>query len=179
MTGILRERACRIVPKILEKWSPLCQRIEVAGSFRRNRHSINDLDFVVQIDPALRAEFLELLKESCRVLRGDDTDAQNTIAEIAFGTLEGFQVDLFFAHGGVKDLFSEQPTNWGSLLLCRTGSAQHNIRFANLVKAKGWHWNPYRGIEHGDRIVASDTEQAMYAAVGVEFIEPWLRDDAL
>jgi DNA polymerase/3'-5' exonuclease PolX len=47
------------------------------------------------------------------------------------------------ASGIPVDFFEANRENWFNLLVCRTGSAEHNIRVAAAAKARGWRWDPY------------------------------------
>lgn len=89
------------------------------------------------------------------------------------------------------DLYYATPDTWGTTLLVRTGSAAHNIK---LVEA-GKHLLPARllkvsrgVVDTAGRVVASRTEEEIFAALGVPFVAPedreapeyesWIREDA-
>jgi DNA polymerase (family 10) len=58
------------------------------------------------------------------------------------------------------------------LLLARTGSKEHNIKLAALAKSKGLTFSPHEGIKRGEQILASETEEAIFAALGLPYIAP-------
>jgi DNA polymerase/3'-5' exonuclease PolX len=99
------------------------------------------------------------------------------------GPYESLQLDIFIATPTTTDLFTTTPTNWGSLLLCRTGSREHNVWICERALSMGLKWNPYRGLlgpskQDGplDTIIASATEQDILSALGLEWIPPVMRE---
>jgi len=153
---------------VVETLRPLCERIAVAGSIRRRRPSVNDIDLV--IEP--KAGKLAAIKERCQkskpiVLIDGDLNYQ-----IVLPAPFGIQLDIFFARPAVEDLFAPKPPNWGSILLCRTGSVAHNIWLIDQAKAAGVAWLPYEGVLKDGRIVAAETEEDIFSAIGVGYVTP-------
>jgi DNA polymerase/3'-5' exonuclease PolX len=72
------------------------------------------------------------------------------------------------------------PPNFGVLLLARTGSAMHNVYIAQRADELGLHFNPHRGIQRGrlktSRVIASEEERDIFAALKLEFIPPEKRE---
>ena len=98
---------------------------------------------------------------------------------------DGTQLDLWFAHGGEpveRDLYGnplgrQRPANFGSLLLCRTGSPGHNVFLCEHAKRRGMIWNPTRGVyDKTGTNIASETEEAIFKALGLAFVEPEKRE---
>lgn len=165
-----RKLANQIRRSLLE-W---CERIEIAGSIRRGQAEVGDIDFVILADESnsrSRAAILKRIKQSCEIVTGGSECALNTIA-----MFRDVQLDFFFATPTRKELFDVVPTNFGSLLLCRTGSKQHNIQLAARAIEMGLHWNPYRGVFSGDKLIASETEEAIYHALNLEWLPPTRRE---
>ena len=155
--------ARRIAERIVSELMPGCHRVEIAGSLRRGRPHVGDIDLVVL--PKDRAALRERLARNCRLeTRGD----QNVIATMA----NGLQLDVFMARDAESSLFDTVPSNWGTLLLCRTGSKEFNVWLAQQAKAQGLHWNPYRGVEQRGQVIAGETEEAVLAALGVDWVKP-------
>lgn len=86
------------------------------------------------------------------------------------------QLDLWFAHAGKSDLFTGSPSNWGMLILARTGSKEHNVKLAATAKRQGLLFSPHEGIKRGDEIIASKTEEEIFAALGLAYVEPERRE---
>lgn len=149
---------------VAEYLCPLCAQIEIAGSIRRRRPHPGDLDFVIQPLPGKR----RYIRDRCLSWRPQVlTDGQVNLLFI----VKGVQIDIFFADEPGSDLFAE-PGNFGSLLVCRTGSAQFNIWLADRAKRLGLHWNPQRGVVQKGKIIASHTEEAVFKALGLDWIKP-------
>ena len=88
----------------------------------------------------------------------------------------GFQLDLWFAHNGGGDLFAPEPSNFGVLLLARTGSAMHNVWIAQEAQARGLHFNPHKGVLKRGAIVASVEEADIFRALKLDYIAPERRE---
>lgn len=151
-------KAMKIAEGVVNRLSPYCQRIEVAGSIRRHKPMVRDIDIVlIPSDPwNLSHEVMGL--GSCS-LRGD---------KLKRVTYNGIQVDLYHA----------TPETWATLLLIRTGSKENNIRLATLAKKNGWRLAASGdGLfnEKGQRI-AGDSEESIYEALGLPYREPWERN---
>ncbi len=149
------ERAQRIAEAVIKRLSPYCQRIEVAGSVRRKKPSVKDIDFVL-----IPSDLWNLQHEIKGM--GQVRMSGLKIMRVMVGIV---QVDLYFA----------SPETWATLLLIRTGSAENNIRLCSRAKDMGWHLAASGdGLfnENGQR-VAGDTEISIYNALGL----PWQRPE--
>ena len=132
----------------------------VAGSYRRMKDTVGDLDFLVASDtPERVTEHFIRYGEVKSVLAKGSTKASVLLAS-------GIQADLRVV----------PPESFGAALHYFTGSKAHNIAVRKLGMARGLKINEY-GVFHGRRRIAGDTEQSVYAAVGLPYIEPELRED--
>jgi DNA polymerase (family 10) len=142
------------------RWVPGVERVEVAGSFRRMRETVGDLDILVVAgagSPAMAA--FTGYEEVAEVLSSGPTRASVVLRS-------GLQVDLRLV----------APESYGAALCYFTGSKAHNIAVRRLAQEKGLKVNEY-GVFRGQRRVAGDTEASVYRAVGLPFIPPELRED--
>jgi DNA polymerase (family 10) len=133
------------------------------GSLRRFSETIGDVDILVSApDPAAVMEALCGLSLVDRVLgRGE--------SKTSIVTRRGTQVDL-------RVVAQHQL---GAALLYFTGSKGHNIKLRQRALARGWTLNEYALSEiEGGKVVASETEEQIYQALGLPFIPPVLREDA-
>jgi DNA polymerase (family 10) len=139
---------------------PGVQDVVVAGSFRRMRETVGDLDIVVTARPSSRAteRFVEY-EEVGEVLGRGDTRASVVLRC-------GLQVDLRVV----------APASYGAALHYFTGSKAHNIAVRRLAQAKGLKINEY-GVFRNARRIAGETEASVYACVGLPYIPPELRED--
>ncbi len=148
---------------------PGCHQVEIAGSVRRRCHYVGDLDFVVQAE--LRQPVRDkLVALGCRL----ESDGEDIVR--CFSRTD-VQIDIFFARMPFVDLLAPVPSNWGSVLLCRTGSLAHNIYLIEHAKALGLRWNPREGVfDATGRLLASETEDSIFKALQLDFIEPEKRE---
>lgn len=149
---------------------PGCRKVEIAGSVRRGKGFVGDLDFVVMAEDRLAIVNRLLAPAGWRL----DSDGQE-VSRIF--TRSGIQVDIFFARIPESDLFAPVPTNWGSVLLCRTGSVAHNIYLVEHAKIWDLRWHPQQGIYDAQgNLLASETEESIFSALHLAYIEPDRRE---
>ncbi len=154
------QRAQKIASEVIERLCPYCTKIEVAGSIRRRKPTVHDIDIVlIPADPwNLEQEIRELARPFTPTLSGDKLKRFN---------YNDTQIDLYFA----------DEKTWATLLLIRTGSKENNIRLCTLAKKEGWHLSASGdGLfnEKGERI-AGDSERSIYEALDLPYQEPWER----
>ena len=150
---------------------PQVRRIEGAGSWRRGRETVGDLDFVVDSDDSSAVmDRLESWPETSAVLLRGDT-------KTSVRGPRGVQIDL-----RVVD-----HASFGAALQYFTGSKEHNVRLRSWARDRGLTINEYGvytiGSEGtGDKkpskgaSVAGATEEDVYAAVGLPWVPPELRE---
>ncbi len=142
---------------------PEVHQIEVAGSLRRMRETVKDIDILVTATkPARVMEVFVGLPNVAEVLGHGETKSSIRLRE-------NIQVDLRVL----------EPDSFGAALQYFTGSKQHNIRVREMAQRKGFKVSEY-GVftEKGSRRVAGKTETEVYEAVGLPFIPPELREDS-
>ncbi len=139
------------------------ERLETAGSLRRMRETVKDIDLLVTSRrPGPVMKVFVGLPNVAEVLAQGDTKSSVRLRE-------GIQVDL-----RVVD-----PQCFGAALQYFTGSKQHNIRVRELAQRRGLKVSEY-GVfreDSGER-VAARTEEEVYRAVDLPWIPPELREDA-
>lgn len=134
--------------------------VEPAGSIRRRRETVGDIDLLVASDdPARVLKAVRSLPRTREILASGPT-------KISFLTREQFQVDVRIV----------PRESWGSALLYFTGSKAHNIALRDRAIAKGWKLNEYGLFDAQGARIASATEEAVYAALGLEWIPPEIRE---
>jgi len=133
----------------------------VAGSYRRMKETVGDLDFLVCTDrPAEAIERFVRYGEVKEIVAQGDTRAA-----------------VVLASGLPCDLRAVAPECFGAALHYFTGSKAHNIAVRKLGIARGLKINEY-GVWRGRKRVAGETEESVYAAVGLPYIEPELREES-
>ena len=163
-------RAAAYAEKIVRELKPFCSRIEIAGSIRRRRLVCGDIDIVcIPIDGAGLQD--RVLQAAAR---------EQVCGEQVFRTelKTGVQLDIYMAHEDRRDLFRVvQRCNWGTLLLCRTGSKMHNIRLCQRAAQLGLRWDPHAGVFNGaGECIASETEKDVFKALDLPYVAPEARE---
>jgi DNA polymerase (family 10) len=136
--------------------------IEAAGSLRRMKETVKDIDILVTSKkPARVMEVFVGLPNVAEVLAHGETKSSVRLRE-------NIQVDLRVV----------EPDCFGAALQYFTGSKQHNIRVRELAQRKDLKVSEYGAFnERINRRVAGKTEAEVYEAVGLPFIPPELRED--
>jgi len=137
------------------------RQMEVAGSYRRRRETIGDLDIVVTSEG----------KTSTPVM--DRFVAYGDVANVISKGETRATVKL---RGGLQvDLRAVEPDAYGAALLYFTGSKAHNIDLRKIAQEKSYKLNEY-GLFKGTRRAAGKTEEEVYAKLGLDWIPPELRE---
>ncbi|MEU9145558.1 DNA polymerase/3'-5' exonuclease PolX [Streptomyces sp. NPDC048349] len=161
---ILVSAAMEVAEQLVGELSDIrgCVRCTYAGSLRRMRETIGDIDILVAARRS--SPFMDAL-----------TAHPHTAEVIAHGekktsvrTATGLQVDLRVL----------PPASWGAGLQYFTGSKAHNIRTRELAVRQGLKLSEYGlfDVESG-KSLTSETEEAVYARLGLPWIPPTLRED--
>jgi DNA polymerase (family 10) len=156
--------ALGVAEEIVARLARLAGVVEVAyaGSLRRMRETIGDIDVLAATDDPepVSAAFRE---------------SDLVVKVLASG---GTKTSVLTVRGVQADLRVVEPEAWGAALVYFTGSKAHNIRIRERAVRRGLLLNEY-GLFHresGER-VASRTEPDVYAALGLPFIPPPMRED--
>jgi len=138
------------------------QEIDVAGSFRRRKETIGDLDIVVTCAPATAPAVIERFGKFGDVTQvASQGDTRSTVRLSG-----GLQVDL-----RVVD-----PGCFGAAMQYFTGSQAHNIELRKIAQSKNLKLNEY-GVFRGTKCISGRTEQEVYAALGLDWIPPEMREN--
>ena len=134
--------------------------ISVAGSVRRQKETIGDIDIlVVSENPKKTADFFVSLPEVEKVWA-------EGLTKCSVRLKLGFDVDLRMV----------KRESFGSALQYFTGSKEHNIATRKIAIEKGLKLSEY-GVFRGEKQIAGKTEEDVYRAIGLPYIEPELRKD--
>src|SRR3990172_7883207 len=137
------------------------RQVAVAGSIRRRKETIGDGDLlVVSTHPDRVMEFLVAMPEVVHVHAKGSTKTSVKLAT-------GMDVDVRVV----------PPESFGAALMYFTGSKAHNIALRKLAQTKDLKLSEY-GLFRGERSIAGRTEEEVYAALGLSYIPPELREDA-
>lgn len=158
MDQISLERAERIAEAVVKRLGPYCSRIQVAGSVRRKKPRVNDIDFVL--------------------ILSDPWNLQHEIKGIGQIKMGGSKIMRVMAGSVQLDFYFATPETWATLLLIRTGSMENNIRLATHAKERGWRLAASGDglFDEGDQRIAGDSEESIYGALGLPYQKPQERN---
>ena len=159
---ISRAAAAQYAEPLLERLRrvPGVTAAEIAGSFRRARESVGDIDMLARAEQASKViDAFTSAPEAADVIESGATKA-------AIRLRNGMRVDL--------RVFDRE--SYGAGLHYFTGSKAHNIVVRKLGQAKGLKINEY-GVWKGERRVSGREEQDVFDAVGLPWIPPEMRED--
>ncbi|WP_212004909.1 DNA polymerase/3'-5' exonuclease PolX [Chitinophaga sp. HK235] len=143
---------------------PEVRKAELAGSVRRGRETVGDIDIIVMAtlkDQKKLADKTQKLPGIVRVLAGGDT-----------------KVSLLLQNQTQVDVRIVTENAYGAALLYFTGSKEHNVRLRTIARERGWKLNEYGLFDlKTDKYLAGKTEEEMYRYMGLQFIPPELRED--
>ena len=139
---------------------PGVKEAELCGSARRYKETVGDLDFLVASREGERVVegFVRLPKVQEVYAKGEN------------------RATVFLKDGLQVDLKIVLPESFGAGLQYLTGSKEHSIRLRALAQEKGLKLNEY-GVWRGEERIAGLTEEEVYAALGLPFIPPPLREN--
>jgi len=140
---------------------PAVEAVELAGSYRRKKETIGDLDVVAASNAPeqVTGRFLSM-REVAQVLATGRTKTSIILTG-------GVQVDLRIV----------PAESFGAALLYFTGSKAHNIELRRMAQQRGMKINEY-GVFAGKEPVPATTEEAIYRTFGLAYIEPELRENS-
>jgi len=162
-------RAQKIAEDIISRLSPYCERIEVAGSIRRKKPEVGDIELVcipkiITIrdglfdtkkirHPGFAAEMKEIV-----ILKGDPSEGKY----IQFNLPQGIKLDLFTA----------TSENWGTILLIRTGDWKYSKYFMGTLLPQHGYRQKDGYVWKGNKIIPVPEENDVFALVGMAWILP-------
>ena len=151
------------------KVKEIVESVTPAGSLRRGKETIGDLDLLVTLRPG--------------------HDKQKHVDEVAAHILKFPGIDQTLAHGENKvsvllgnglqvDVRLLEKDSFGAALMYFTGSKEHNVVLRGRARDLGWTLNEYALTTlKGGKFVAGKTEEEIYKKLGLDYIEPELREN--
>jgi len=134
---------------------PGVERSEIAGSYRREKETVGDIDvLVITTGPQHVSDSIAALPMVRDVVAHGEK-------KLSFDLQNGLRVDVRFV----------TADQWGSALLYFTGSKEHNIAMRKVAIQKGWKLSEY-GLFDGEKVIASKEEKDIYDALGLSYRAP-------
>lgn len=158
-------KAKSIADKYVNLFRPFCKRIEIAGSIRRKRPEVGDIEIVCIRDTRQLYQWKELI-DGFRIIKG---------------TAVGKYVQLNLKDGINLDLFMCFENNFGLIYAIRTGSAE----YSHQVLAVGWNRAGYtskEGVLYPDEKnplkekIYIREEEELFKLIGIPYVEPEKRE---
>lgn len=144
------------------KSNPQIEKIELAGSLRRRKEIVKDIDILIQVEEGNRKEVGDFIIDYPGIItvtgKGD--------TKISFRVQRGIQVDIRMIRQ------EEFPT----ALQHFTGSKEHNTRLRQIAKSLSLKLNEY-GLFERDKKIPVENEAEIYERLGMQFIIPEYRED--
>ena len=174
--------------EVIAALRPVCLegRIIVAGSLRRRRLEVGDVEIIYVSRYENRQVPGDMFKRHDYDLADiaiDELESAGVLAkrESIIGSITYGPKNKLMRHvrtGVPVDLFLTNETNWDNYLVCRTGPKESNIALANAARDRGWKWTPYGSgfvrADGGD-IHPATSERDVFEFVGINYKEPWER----
>jgi DNA polymerase/3'-5' exonuclease PolX len=158
------DKALEIAEKTKELLAPYCERIEIAGSIRRKKPEVKDIELVAipkHYDVGLFENGIATIVNQWKKVKGE-LPCKYTQRLLP----DGITLDLFFAN----------KENWGLIYALRTGSAD----YSHKVLATGWvklGYNSEGGqLSINGKEINIPEEKDLFKLIGITYIEPELRN---
>ncbi len=140
--------------------SGLAEKVAIAGSTRRMRETVGDLDILVTSStPQKVMDLVTSLK-----------DVERTVVSGPTKTTVQLQMGLSC------DVRVVEPDSFGAALQYFTGSKEHGIAVRQIAVRKGYKLNEYGLFDGKGKVIASKTEEEIYGKLGLQYIEPEMRE---
>lgn len=155
-----------IAERVMDQLRPHCERIAIAGSIRRKKQEVKDIEIVAIPKPYETGLFesgIATVVNKWQKVKGD-LPCKYTQRILP----DGIKLDLFFA----------EPGNWGLIYAIRTGSAEysHKVLAAGWVK-KGYHsMDGYLFHSANQKVYEVREEKDLFNRIGVKYVEPEFRN---
>lgn len=158
------KQALEIAENVRALLAPHCERVEIAGSIRRKKPEVKDIEIVAipkPYDTGLFESGIATIVNRWQKVKGE-LPCKYTQRILP----EGIKLDLFFA----------EKENWGLIYAIRTGSAE----YSHKVLASGWVKRGYKSengylTANGKKISVLE-EEDLFNKIGLKFVEPELRN---
>jgi len=132
----------------------------IAGSFRRRRETVGDIDLLVATGDG------DAVMD--RLVADDDVERVVSHGSTRSTVILG---------GGLQvDVRAVSPDSFGAALLYFTGSKRHNVALRQRAVDRDWKLNEY-GLHDGEESLEAESEEAIYRRLGLDWIPPELRED--
>lgn len=176
-----RLQARELAEEILARLKPATERIEIAGSLRRQLPTVGDIEivFIPKLEDRpfdlISTEPVDVTEEAINLMVERDylRKRPSIIGSYAWGPMN--KLALHAATGIPVDLFATTPLHWVNTLFLRTGGKETIQQIAMAANRKGWSFEAYgagfRKLDNTDAFVPQ-SERDIYQFLGLPYQEP-------
>lgn len=168
MPGLAEAR--KVANELFVLLSPHCERLTIAGSLRREKPEVKDIELVAQPRQSVQTgkEVNELLVWT------DELVASKVIEKDPEHDRWGKKYRRFLFGGMKVDLFMvTPPAQWGVIELLRTGSWEFNVRMFGLLRKAGYRVQDGHVIDMAtEQVIDTYTEHDVFRLAGIEWVHP-------
>lgn len=161
---MIHSEAHKIALRVVEELRPYCDKIEIAGSIRRNKPEVKDIEIVVIPKLWETGLFINGIGEvisKWEKVKGD-VENDNTVKYTQRILPEGIKLDLFFAN----------ELNWGAIFLIRTGDWEFSKKFMGTIMPKHGLQQKDGFVWANNKVIAIKDEETLFRLVGIPYIAP-------
>lgn len=173
MVRVRAEEARKVAEDLKARLEPCCERIEIAGSLRRQLPDVGDIEFLIV---PKREGTVDLLDRALTRLIFDGVldFRRNKRGSRVYGRQNKL---LFHVPSGIGvDVFSTDEKRWAIALVVRTGSEGTNKQIAMAALKRGWRFRAYGdGYDTPQGHITCRSEREVFEVVGMPYLEPWER----
>lgn len=174
-------KAFAVAVQLESRLAPFCERIEIAGSIRRQKETVGDIEilFVPKTAKRMRDLFMEeeysLVWAEVDKMIGIELDKRpNVNGQVAWGDQN--RLAIHTASGIPVDFFATTQDKWWNSLVVRTGGKENNMAIAKAANSLGWHWEAYgTGFHHDtgtEPHYKTRSEEDVFRFVGLSYLLP-------
>lgn len=165
----------KIEAALRPEWDAMVSELVWAGSVRRERPTVGDLDLVVLLRPGARHD---ALAPALKGISADGVlrlDGQTKKMILLRGC--GIKLEVYVARPREEDLLAAVPSDFGIILHTATGSLEWNIKMTRLAREQGYRYSPFTGLVRvsDNAVLPCETEDELFAHLGLPFVPPNLR----
>jgi DNA polymerase/3'-5' exonuclease PolX len=173
-----------VAESLVRLLGPACHRIEIAGSIRRGRADVGDIELVAVPRFTEDADgFFGTTRRNLLTEAVDDLIRRGVLASHPDDPKRGERYSKLLHNCGLQlDLFSASTESFGLLFIIRTGPADYSRRFVTDIRRRGLHaaeGQLHRGGlgcgEYECEVIPTPEEADVYAAAGWPFVAPGMR----
>lgn len=151
------QEAQSIANEVYYRLKPYCEKIIVAGSIRRQKAEVRDIDIVL--------------------VPSKPWDLMHAVLDLGSSSVAGEKLRRVEYNGTQVDIYYATPKSWATLLLIRTGSKENNIRLCSRARNLGMKLkaNGDGVIDVDGKLILIESEEQVYKVLKLPFKEPWER----